>query len=317
MTLSRLFCFGLLTGLLVLIGHAADASPKISTYETEWRDPARNNRVVPVKIYYPADTTTPCPVILFSHGLGGSREGYSYLGEYWAAHGYVSVHLQHAGSDEAVWKDSPHPMQAMISAVSNPSNARNRPRDVSFVLDRLTACASDDSFPLHGRLDLAHVGLAGHSFGAYTTLATITPDHPAGGYDPRFKAAIAMSAPKPRLPDAYAGIRIPVFHMTGTEDVDPMGGASDPKDRRIPYDQARAAPACLLTFKGGDHMVFSGRLTKKRSTDAPFQALVCSGSLAFWDATLKGDAKAKQWLEGGAFAQALGALGTFEQKYPR
>ena len=42
------------------------------------------------------------PVVLFSHGLGGSREGYGYLGSYWAAHGYVAVHLQHIGSDETM-----------------------------------------------------------------------------------------------------------------------------------------------------------------------------------------------------------------------
>src|ERR1700685_27170 len=69
----------------------------ITTFETTWHD-ADRNRDVPVKIYYP--TTAPAaagklPIIIFSHGLGGSREGYSYLGKYWASHGYISVHLTH------------------------------------------------------------------------------------------------------------------------------------------------------------------------------------------------------------------------------
>ena len=45
--------------------------------------------------------------MLFSHGLGGSREGSAFLGKHWAARGYVVVFLQHPGSDESVWKSKP------------------------------------------------------------------------------------------------------------------------------------------------------------------------------------------------------------------
>ena len=51
--------------------------------------------------------TAPVPVILFSHGLGGNREGSKFLGEHWAARGYVAVFLQHPGSDDSVWKGKP------------------------------------------------------------------------------------------------------------------------------------------------------------------------------------------------------------------
>ena len=43
------------------------------------------------------------PVVVFSHGMGGSRRGYSYLGSYWAAHGFVAMHVQHIGSDRRLW----------------------------------------------------------------------------------------------------------------------------------------------------------------------------------------------------------------------
>ena len=47
-------------------------------------------REVPVKISdYPASGGR-CPVVIFSHGLGGSRDGDQYLGRHWASHGYVS-----------------------------------------------------------------------------------------------------------------------------------------------------------------------------------------------------------------------------------
>ena len=45
------------------------------------------------------------PIILFSHGLGGSRHGSEYLERWWTARGYVTVFLQHPGSDDAVWRN--------------------------------------------------------------------------------------------------------------------------------------------------------------------------------------------------------------------
>ncbi len=319
--MQRLFaaCLWLTLGLVLSAAPAAypptDTAPaSFKTLTLDWHDSTRD-RDVPAKIYYPASGAA-CPVIVFSHGLGGSREGYAYLGEYWAAHGYVSVHLQHPGSDEAVWKNSKRPMKALRTAAADPDNARNRPRDVTFALDRLTALNTDTASPLHGRLDLARIGLAGHSFGAFTTLSTITPGHPLDGYDPRIKAAIAMSTPSPRLPDAYAGVKIPVYHLTGTEDADMAGGAKDPKDRRIPYDHTKAAPACLLTFEGGDHMVFSGPTARQKpdARDLRFHDFIERSTQAFWDSELKGDKNARHWLHDGDFAATLGKDGVFEQK---
>ena len=106
----------------------------MATAEYEWHDAARN-RDVPVKIYYPATNTAPCPVIIFSHGLGGSREGYEYLGRHWASHGYVSVHPTHIGSDTSVLRT----WQAMQHAAADLQNAIDRPKDVSFVIDQLMA----------------------------------------------------------------------------------------------------------------------------------------------------------------------------------
>src|SRR3974377_1015412 len=56
----------------------APAKYEVNTVKFEWKDASRN-REVPVKIYYPASGAGPFPVIVFSHGLGGSRDGYEYL----------------------------------------------------------------------------------------------------------------------------------------------------------------------------------------------------------------------------------------------
>jgi hypothetical protein len=90
--------------LILLIAGTANAAydptahkTDFTTFETIWHDATRN-RDVPAKIYYPTTAPSKLPVIIFSHGLGGSRTGYSYLGKFWASHGYVSVHLTHVGS---------------------------------------------------------------------------------------------------------------------------------------------------------------------------------------------------------------------------
>ena len=298
----------------------------VATVEYDWHDDTRN-RDVPVKIYYPTTGEQPLPVIIFSHGLGGSREGYEYLGRHWASHGYVSVHPTHLGSDTSVLTQGKNPLESMRQAAADLQNAINRPKDVSFVIDRLTTLnKSDEKFK--GRLALDRIGVAGHSFGGYTALAAVgeTFIGPGGQSqslgDPRIKAAIAMSAPARRREDAlldrtYGSIKVPCFHMTGTKDDSPIG-ETRAEDRRIPFDHMSGGDNYLLIFTGGDHMLFSGRqrLLRSGDNDAHFHELILGASTAFWDAYLKGDADARTWLAGGPFWAALGTDGTFETKTP-
>ena len=289
----------------------------------EWHDDTRD-RDVPVRIYYPATNTVPCPVIVFSHGLGGSRDGYEYLGRHWASHGYVSVHPTHLGSDTSVLRQG-RPCLAMQKAAADLQNAIDRPRDISFVIDRLTVMNQGDE-TFRGRLALDRIGVAGHSFGGYTTLASAGQTFvlPGGGErtlgDPRIKAAIAMSAPaKPRdaavLDRMYGSIRVPCFHMTGTRDDSPIADTRG-ADRRIPFDHMRGTDSYLLILTGGDHMVFSGRPRglKSGENDVRFHELILMGTMAFWNAYLRDDAAARTWLADGGFDGSLGQDGTFEQK---
>jgi pimeloyl-ACP methyl ester carboxylesterase len=294
----------------------------------DWRDSTRA-RDVPVKIYLPKDLSKPCPVVLFSHGLGGSRENYEYLGRHWAGCGYVSVHVQHAGSDDAVWKNSEpgERMKSLRGATMNLANTVNRPRDISFVIDQLTQSNADKSSPLHGRIDLARIGVAGHSYGGFTAMAiagqAFGPRQSREMADSRVKAVIQMSAPVPRGENgadaAYGPITTPVFHMTGTKDDSPIGD-TNAAQRRIPYDHMTSAETCLLIFNGGDHMVFSGapRVSPAaRESDARFHREICDASTAWWDAHLRDDTAARDWLMDGGFAKLLGDDGTFEVHRPK
>lgn len=302
---------------------------KVEVRLFDWTD-AKRGRDVPVKIYFPADTKTPCPLIVFSHGLGGSREGYEYLGRHWAGHGYISLHIQHLGSDDAVWRNQAQPIPAMKRAAADPQNAVNRARDVGFAIDQMEKLNREEGV-FKRRVDLARIGVAGHSFGANTTLMAagqvfVLPGGREMGFaDPRVKAAIPMSAPvlrnRAELGRAFGKIAVPCLHMTGTLDDSPIGETTA-ADRRLPFDNISGADQLLVVFDGGDHMIFSGRsrpasAAGQGAKDALFQDLIRQSTTAFWDAYLKGDAAAKSWLAEGGFEATLGSNGSFEKKIKR
>ncbi len=139
---------------------AADPAFQPAHVDLTVHDAARH-RDIPVRVYLPTNTA-PAPVILFSHGLGGSRAGSAFLGEHWAAHGYVAVFLQHPGSDDSVWKDEPwqQRMRAMNQAASL-DNFRLRVQDVPAVLNQLEIWNADKTNRLSGRLDMKKVGMSG------------------------------------------------------------------------------------------------------------------------------------------------------------
>jgi predicted dienelactone hydrolase len=304
----------------------------VKTVLLDWKD-ARRNRLVPVRIYWPDAPGRKFPVIIFSHGLGGSRDGYAYLGQYWASFGYVCVHLQHEGSDAAVWENLPaaEVMPALRKAAVLPANALNRPLDVSFAIDKLEQLnESDPTFK--GRLNLDQIGVAGHSFGALTTLAiagevfTTPRGEKLAWPDPRVKAAIAMSeaapADKRQWDGAFAKIAIPMMHLTGTLDDSPIG-ETKAADRRVPFDHIPAArDQYLIVLQGGDHMVFSGRTRLQgpmagagnAAMDPTFQVLIQQATTAFWDATLKNDERARKWLDDGGCKAMLGKNASLEIK---
>jgi len=137
---------------------AESGAPRV--LDTRVRD---GSREIPLRLYLPARLAAPAPIVLFSHGLGGSREGNAYCGKHWAARGYVAVFLQHPGSDTSVWKDLPREqrMEAMRDAASL-KNFTRRVADVAATLDALEAWnAAGSGHELSGKLDLARVGMSG------------------------------------------------------------------------------------------------------------------------------------------------------------
>ena len=283
---------------------AAPGVETVSTQDFTITDQARS-RDIPIRVYALPETKN-APVVLFSHGLGGSRENGAYLGNHWAARGYVCVFMQHAGSDESVWKDAGRGqrLNAMRDAASG-ENLLLRVKDVPAVIDQLAVWNQEQGHALAGRMDLAHIGMSGHSFGAVTTQSVSGQVAARGlinGTDPRIQAACAFSPSSPRagsVDAAFGSVRIPWMLMTGTEDVSPIGGI-DVESRLAVYPALPAGGKYEVVLFGAKHSAFGDvpqRLDRGQRNPNHHRAITAL-STAFWDAWLKKDEAAKTWLDG-------------------
>ena len=305
-------------------------SHAVQVTESTWRDVART-RDVPVRLYAPKPddhrdaTRERFPVILFSHGLGGSRDGGKFWAAHWASHGYLVIAMQHPGSDESLWKnDAPGDIRKNLKSGISIKNLSLRVGDVRFVIDeviRRTASGEKD----FANADPKRLGMSGHSFGAQTTLAVA--GQKAGilggqsGLDTRVVSAVVFSPnarDKVNVARQFGDIRIPLFSVTGTRDGSILGDGTRYQDRMQPYENMPAGGKYLVVFDGGDHMVFGGHeLSGRRpetARDREIQAGVKAATLAFWDATLKADQSARTWLESGGFKSTLNASDSFASK---
>lgn len=311
---------------------------EVKVLDAEWRDEARG-RDVPVRMYVPKGEGR-FPLIVFSHGLGASREMYGYFGRHMAESGYLVIAPTHRGSDteaRRAWSKE-HGMEGkddegqrwLQAGISDPDNLRNRPGDISFVIDMAGKAPE-----LAGIVDLERIGVAGHSFGAYTALAAggMTIDLPdAKGVslrDPRVKAVMPMSPQGSGTMgitrESWEGVAVPVFFLTGTNDYGNGGRAAS--WRREGFTHVAGVDDYLFTIDGATHMTFGGpgaRGTKDEDTsvrgrirekirdrvraksaeksggvDPDIEAhseMTLAYASAFFDAYVRGDEKAKKWL---------------------
>ena len=294
---------------------------QVEVFDTQFSY-GEQKRVVPLRIYLPKNDKAAAPVVLFSHGLGGSCTNNKYLGNHWAGRGYVAVFMQHAGSDANVIKDAGRLQRfSALKAAANGQNAKDRYADVKATLDHLDS-RNQVSGSQQGRFQMDKVGMSGHSFGAVTTQAVSGQNFGRMGQlftDTRIKAAIAFSPSPPSFgnqSDSFATVKIPWLLMTGTEDDSPIGNRTDPKSRRLVFQQLPAANMFYeLVFDGGKHSAFSEREIGGRDSRNPrHHPAILAISSAFWDAYLKDDAAAKEWLTGPAPRQLLDAADIWQKK---
>ena len=289
----------------------AEGRPSGVTEDDTWQDRARQ-RSVPMRIRWPAESAPMPPggrpVVLFSHGLGGTAAGGERWGQAWCAAGLVVVHLQHPGSDlEAVRRVArSFSDQAGLRRAAGPEQLLARLEDVVFALDEMQRRQAAGS----GRWSEARVqavGMSGHSFGAHTTLGTAGqryPGHP-GMDEPRLAAFMAFSPTLPARGDpaqAFARLTRPLLCITGTHDDDVAGNGATPERRMGVFAALPQGRKAQLVLEDADHMTFAGnaglrgealaRHAPARTLQAQHHALVAAITTDWWRAHLLGDAQA-------------------------
>jgi predicted dienelactone hydrolase len=302
-------CF-VLAATLTRLAAGADYDPMnlskvtpIETFDLKIEDKARA-RIIPIKVYLPKDSGIVSPVILFSHGLGGSKEGNGFMGDHWAKRGYVAVFLQHAGSDSSVWRETElRDRMAAMQKAASPQNLHLRCEDVKKTIHQLEDWNREEKHPLFKKLDLAHIGMSGHSFGAHTTQATTGQSFPLIGQkftDNRIIAAIAFSPSSPPRggSTAFASVKVPWMLMTGTKDTSPIGGQTVESRLEVYPNLPKTIDKYELVLDNAEHSSFSGRALPgdKQTRNPNHHKAILALSTAFWDAYLKDDQEAKNWL---------------------
>lgn len=226
-------------------------------------------RPVPARLYLPSQASRahPVPLVLFSHGLGGARTGYRYLASHWAESGLASLHPQHIGSDQLVWRGNPLDLVQRLQSAADETEAQARVLDLRFALDRILG---SEHAPL---IDDSRIAVAGHSYGANTALlvsgaqVSATRANPANLRDERIKSAILISAPpligQGPVAQVLGAVSIPTLHITSLDDtINLPGYRSTVEDRIAIFNAMTRSARTLAVFNTGGHSIFTDRTTR-------------------------------------------------------
>jgi predicted dienelactone hydrolase len=247
----------------------------------ELTDPARGDRPLRVEFWYPVDPddaggeptyydfqffglglVSPyaqqdvpfsrdayLPFVVFSHGSCGVSFQSTPLMERLASHGFYVAAPNHTGNtaNECIGGDG-DPFEV---------SAQNRPEDVSFLIDHFLARSADPDDELYARINPYAIGVAGHSFGGYTSIAMasgIEAGNIAVPRDRRVRAIVPIAPASSLFDDAeLTGIDVPMLLLGGTiDDTTPIV----PNTTR-PWDLVGERPIYRADLIGAGHLHFA------------------------------------------------------------
>ncbi len=260
----------------------------------------QRRRIFPVELYLPEQQIrgSRLPLVVISHGLGSDRNTFAYLANHLASHGFAVAVPEHPGSNS---RQIDALLSGLASDVTPPRELIDRPLDIKYLLDYLTA--------EYGELiDVDNVGIIGQSFGAYTALAVAgaelnfpqlkqdcpniddslnvslllqciglnLPGESFNLYDERIVAAIAINPLASSIfgQEEISKIKIPVMIVSGS--ADPVTPALS--EQIQPFTWLTTSEKYLALLRGGTH--FSTLNDSSSSISLPEQAIGPDPSIA-------------------------------------
>lgn len=334
-------------------------------------DPARRNRLLPTEIWYPATDTYAgqdvaeatrdtydliagfpavwqhavrdaglrpgtYPLVAFSHGFGGHRRQSTFLCTHLASHGYVVAAPDHTGNTVTDILQMVMALQLGNPMPDPDATVKEfialRPADIQFMIDGVLNGAGG----VAAAIDADRVGMSGHSFGGWTTLAVAARDHRIRAALPLAPAGGSSSLPVDLLKQSLQfdwGRDVPTLFLVADRDsLLPIAGMHEL------FEKTRGTKR-MVVLKQADHMHFCDRVEEvhelfrmmpppgdfeRIAKTVPPISELCSGEqaylfvrglgLAHMDACLKGNTSAARLL-GGDLTAALGARGVAVETY--
>ena len=249
------------------------------------------------------------PVIIFSHGAGGSSKTYPDLIKHWASHGYICLTPTHGDSISLLTAPEKRNFKSLGEYVSNGGIWKHqipRTEEVKLILDSFQKIEA--AVPtLKSSMDSERVGMGGHSYGAYTTqmiggLSLVNPlTKQRSTYEDKRPRALLMMSPQGTGGQidskSWSAIERPTMVVTGTNDRGRNG--QDHTWRLEPWENIPAKTKYLAFIKGANHNFGGASGARYPGSGAPnpdHVYFVKSSTLAFWDSQLREDKTATDFL---------------------
>lgn len=284
-----------------------------------------------IKVTYP-DGAVTYPVIVFSHGLLGSKDGYQPLVRYWADNGYVVIQPTHY--DSASFRKPT--LTELRDLTPLFVGWESRPDDIILILNELANIES--LLPdFKGNFDHSRIGMGGHSFGSHTAMliggtqlsansfgncgnvGSIATGNLSGGKQFRDERPLAFLLLSPQgsgraltetadfNQSAWDDFERPMMIVTGTEDKGRR--RQDHVWRSEAFKYGAPDDKYLMVIEGGYHG-FGGITGTKFFGSGPANdshvEWVQLSTLAFFDRYVKGLLEASKFLTEGELAKVSG-----------